>query len=128
MSDLKWDFCTGHNIHFLLSLLTDLTSVGQVCLIANHLKIILIEINYSQDQLQQCMLQMEALFEEHRKKMQRLYNGVEESHLLGESYTSNYQQQQHHYQNQRNNTISNFSQTCKMQAQASKELQEIKFL
>lgn len=33
MSGLKWDLCTGHNIQFLLNLLTDLTSVGQVCII-----------------------------------------------------------------------------------------------
>lgn len=36
MSGLKWDLCTGHNIQFLLNLLTDLTSVGQVCQINNY--------------------------------------------------------------------------------------------
>lgn len=127
MSGLKWDLCTGHNIHFLLNLLTDLTSVGQVRFIANHLKIVLIKSKYSQDQLQQCMIQMEATFKEHRKKMQRIYVGVEKSNLLGESYSSRYQQQQYYYQKQKTNTISNMSLTCKMQAQASKELHEIKF-
>lgn len=71
---------------------------------------------------------MEAIFEEHRNKMQILYVGVEKSQLLGDSYNTRYQQQQHYqYQKQKILTMSNLSQTCKMQAQAPKELHEIKF-
>ncbi|EDV99863.1 GH12170 [Drosophila grimshawi] len=67
ISGLNWHLGTGHNIHFLLSLLTDLTSVGQ-------------------DQLQQCMILMEAIFEEHSRKLQPR----EKSELLNGYYNRRY--------------------------------------
>ncbi|XP_033238665.1 uncharacterized protein [Drosophila pseudoobscura] len=44
MSGLKWHLRTGHNLPFLLGLLSDLTSIEQV-------------------QLQECMLHMETIFD-----------------------------------------------------------------
>ncbi|BFG00031.1 G1/S-specific cyclin-D2 [Drosophila madeirensis] len=58
MSGLKWHLRTVHNLHFLLGLLTDLTSIEQV-------------------QLQECMLHMEAIFEEHSRNLQPFFVNIE---------------------------------------------------
>ncbi|XP_060663526.1 G1/S-specific cyclin-D2 isoform X1 [Drosophila nasuta] len=101
---LKWDLSTGHNIHFLLSLLTDLTSVGQ-------------------DQLQQCMMQMEDIFKEHSHNLQPYFVTVENPPALKGYYNQYSHQQYHQYQK----SMMPVLQTCKMQAQGAKELHEIEF-
>ncbi|XP_033238664.1 uncharacterized protein [Drosophila pseudoobscura] len=58
MSGLKWHLRTGHNLPFLLGLLTDLTSIKQV-------------------QLQESMLHMETIFEEHSRNLQPFFVDIE---------------------------------------------------
>ncbi|KAH8394115.1 hypothetical protein KR215_009717, partial [Drosophila sulfurigaster] len=97
---LKWDLSTGHNIHFLLSLLTDLTSVGQVRSLMKALKFLdaLIYILYRQDQLQQCMMQMEDIFKEHSHNLQPYFVTVENPPALKGYYNQYSHQQYHQYQ------------------------------
>ncbi|KAH8237746.1 hypothetical protein KR038_010715 [Drosophila bunnanda] len=146
MNGLKWHLCSGHNLHFLLSLMTDLTSVEQ-------------------DQLQDCMLHMEAIFKEHSQNLQPFivsieppspppppqqtsaalyYQGrlkIHEAHqyqqqhrppkIVIPSLPSDSVEQQHQHQHQqhclRNALSSRRTQTCKMQAHAQNELKDVTF-
>ncbi|KAM8715918.1 hypothetical protein ACLKA7_002889 [Drosophila subpalustris] len=101
VTGLKWDLSTDQNIHFLLGLLTDLTSVGQ-------------------DQLQQCMVQMEATFKEHSHSLQPYFDKPQ---ALKAYYNNRYSHQEFQYQKK----PVNLAETCKMQAQSTKELHEIEF-
>ncbi|ALC49706.1 CycD [Drosophila busckii] len=110
MNGLRWHLCSGHNIHFLLSRLTVLT-------------------NTEQDQLEECMLQMESIFDEHRHKLQPFLINTENSPSLNGYYNCRYRHKQYqlHRQKPKTTILPKLAQTCKMQAQAQKELQEIKF-
>ncbi|KAH8342191.1 hypothetical protein KR059_001627 [Drosophila kikkawai] len=149
MNGLKWHLCSGHNLHFLLSLMTDLTSVEQ-------------------DQLQDCMLHMEAIFKEHSQNLQPFivsieppppppptppqqtsaalyYQGrlkIHEAHqyqqqerppkiVMASDSVEQQHQHQHQHQHQqhclRNALSSRRTQTCKMQAQAQNELKDVTF-
>ncbi|XP_073834341.1 cyclin D [Musca autumnalis] len=58
LSGLNWHLRTGQNLRHLLNLLTDLTSVEQ-------------------DNLHDCMMQMETIFEEHSRNLQPYLGSVE---------------------------------------------------
>ncbi|XP_061387950.1 uncharacterized protein LOC133323011 [Musca vetustissima] len=58
LSGLNWHLRTGQNLRYLLNLLTDLTSVEQ-------------------DNLHDCMMQMETIFEEHSRNLQPYLGSVE---------------------------------------------------
>ncbi|XP_075154420.1 cyclin D [Haematobia irritans] len=185
LSGLNWHLRTGQNLRYLLNLLTDLTSVEQ-------------------DNLHDCMMKMETIFEEHSRNLQPYLGSAEQfqhqQQMQGgvticsssspvssspsipnqSQYTQNphyhhhqqqqqqyyeqqyihqhqqqhlhhhhhQQQQQHHYKALHHHStasspsisptsnhdlvtanviLPNLTQTCKMQANAQKEVQDIKF-
>jgi len=73
------------------------------------------------------MMQMEALFKEHSQNLQPYIVSIEKSQTLEEYYNNRYSYQQYQYQKSVMPVLPNRFQTCKMQAQSTKELQEIEF-
>lgn len=131
MNGLKWHLRSGHNLHFLLSLMTDLTSVEQA-------------------QVQDCMLHMEDIFKEHSRNLQPFLVNIDPSQMSTLYYQGRFQihQAQHlsqislrslplpktsadcveqHQQHNFGSAAPHRTHTCKMQAQAQNELQDITF-
>ncbi|XP_016995332.2 G1/S-specific cyclin-D2 [Drosophila takahashii] len=133
MNGLKWHLRSGHNLHFLLSLMTDLTSVEQA-------------------QVQDCMLHMEDIFKEHSRNLQPFLVNIDPSQMSTLYYQGRFQihQSQHlsqisirslplpktpadcgeQHQQQHNfgsSSAPHRTHTCKMQAQAQNELQDVTF-
>ncbi|XP_002028449.2 G1/S-specific cyclin-D2 isoform X1 [Drosophila persimilis] len=135
MSGLKWHLRTGHNLPFLLGLLTDLTSIEQV-------------------QLQECMLHMETIFEEHSRNLQPFFVDIEPPNsakmYCQRRYQTHPNQQYHQQRPQRMRqmpipsltfttadanadqncfkaTLPYRTQTFKILGQAKNELQDIQF-
>ncbi|XP_033242304.1 G1/S-specific cyclin-D2-like isoform X4 [Drosophila miranda] len=135
MSGLKWHLRTGHNLPFLLGLLTDLTSIEQV-------------------QLQECMLHMENIFEEHSRNLQPFFVDIQppnSAKMYCQRRNQTHPNQQYHQQrpqrmrqmpipsltfttadtNADQNcfkaTLPYRTQTFKILGQAKNELQDIKF-
>ncbi|XP_017082041.1 G1/S-specific cyclin-D2 [Drosophila eugracilis] len=131
MNGLKWHLRSGHNLHFLLSLMTDLTSVEQA-------------------QVQDCMLHMEDIFKEHSRNLQPFLVNIDPSQMSTLYYQGRFQihQNQHlsqislrnlplpktpadcvEHQQQHNfgSAAPHRTHTCKMQAQAQNELQDVTF-
>ncbi|XP_054727368.1 uncharacterized protein LOC129237026 [Anastrepha obliqua] len=79
LSGLNWHLRTGLKLRHLLNLLTDLTSIEQEC-------------------LYECMLKMEAIFEEHSRNLQP-YSTEEPYHQQQHLQT----EQDHHYQQHHHN-------------------------
>ncbi|XP_068154724.1 G1/S-specific cyclin-D1 [Drosophila tropicalis] len=102
MSGLKLHLRSGCSLNYFLGVLTDLTSVEQ-------------------DQLQECMLQMEAIFQEHSRKLEPYLVGIEQQQRTQNAY---YYSQPHQCQQMTHSVASaasaagpDLTQTCKMQAQ-----------
>ncbi|XP_017050787.1 G1/S-specific cyclin-D2 [Drosophila ficusphila] len=131
MNGLKWHLRSGHNLHFLLSLMTDLTSVEQA-------------------QVQDCMLHMEDIFKEHSRNLQPFLVNIDPSQMSTLYYQGRFQihQNQHlsqisirslplpktqtdcveqHQQHNFGTATPHRTHTCKMQAQAQNELQDVTF-
>ncbi|XP_016983562.1 G1/S-specific cyclin-D2 [Drosophila rhopaloa] len=131
MNGLKWHLRSGHNLHFLLSLMTDLTSVEQA-------------------QVQDCMLHMEDIFKEHSRNLQPFLMNIDPSQMSTLYYQGRFQihQSQHlsqisirslplpktpadcveqHQQHSFGAAAPHRTHTCKMQAQAQNELQDVTF-
>ncbi|XP_017110949.1 G1/S-specific cyclin-D2 [Drosophila elegans] len=131
MNGLKWHLRSGHNLHFLLSLMTDLTSVEQA-------------------QVQDCMLHMEDIFKEHSRNLQPFLVNIDPSQMSTLYYQGRFEihQSQHlsqisirslplpkasaecveqHQQHSFGAAVPHRTHTCKMQAQAQNELQDVTF-
>ncbi|XP_039499448.1 G1/S-specific cyclin-D2 [Drosophila santomea] len=132
MNGLKWHLRSGHNLHFLLSLMTDLTSVEQA-------------------QVQDCMLHMEDIFKEHSRNLEPFLVNIDPAQMSTLYYKGRFQihqsqhlsqisirslplpkapadcAEQHQQQHNFGSAAPHRTHTCKMQAQAQNEIQDVTF-